>query len=159
MGNSPAAARLTIVSIRTTGVINTLWAVFVAAAGTALLLHGGSAAEAMAVYLAGHVLSSALIVTVLVQRKCVPPGMISVFILGTLSAVVLAALACMRDRSPALALPLTLAMLALSAGALCALYLLGRKHHWVPSAAAVRQIFHSLKARLLPSRFLPGSAR
>jgi hypothetical protein len=48
MGNSPAAARLTMVSIKTSGAINTLWAIFVAGAGTALLLHGGTAWQAMA---------------------------------------------------------------------------------------------------------------
>ena len=59
MGNAPAAARLTIVSLRATAVINTIWAVFVAVAATLLLVRGGSAWQAMARVLSGaHVLSA-----------------------------------------------------------------------------------------------------
>ncbi len=152
MGNAPAAARLTILSIRTTGVINTLWAVFVAAAGTVLLLWhgtpGGGAAMAMAVYLLGHLLSSGMVLGVLRRHHAVPAGMIGVFSLGSLTAVALAGLAWARGLLPAHAASLSAGMLLLLAGALTMLAGLGRRHGWLPSAAVARELLASLRARL-----------
>ena len=145
MGNAPAAARLSIVSIRSTGVINTVWAVSVAVAGTVFLLHGGNAARALTVYLAAHVLSAVLVLLVLARRDGIPAGMLGVFGTGTLTVTSLAALATWRAEAPALVWPLTGAMLLLTVAALGGLMLLGRRHHWLPSAAAVR--------RLLDGRF------
>ncbi len=150
MGNSPAAARLTIVSIQTSGVINTVWAVFVAGAGTLLLLGGGTAWQAMGVYLGAHLLSSTLVISALVRRRCVPPGMLAVMALGSGSSVVLAALAWLRTF--VLALPCTLAMLAVMGASLGALLVLGRRHGWLPTVAALRQLVASSLARLAPSR-------
>ncbi len=158
MGNSPAAARLTILSIRTTGVINTVWAIFVAAAGTVLLLgrNGGSAAVAMTVYLLGHLLSTVMVLGALRRHRAVPQGMTAVVLLGSLTAVALAGLAWTRGLLPAHAAALSLGMLALLAAALTALARLGRQHHWLPSAAVARELFASLRARLLP-RMAGGS--
>jgi O-antigen/teichoic acid export membrane protein len=150
MGNSPAAARLTIVSIKTSGVINTIWAIFVAGAGTALLLRGGTAWQAMGVYLGAHLLSSTLVVVALIRHRCVPSGMVAVLALGSATSVVLAALAWLRTLGPGFVLPSTLAMLAVIATAFSALGLLGKKHGWVPSLAAIRQLWLSAKARVLP---------
>ena len=148
MGTSPAAARLTIVSIKTTGVINTVWAVCVAGAGTALLLHGGTAWQAMAVYLGAHLLSSALVVSSLARQGCVQAGMLPVLALGALTSVGLASLAWLRTLNGSLVLPVTLAMLALIAVALVALSVLGRRHGWLPTVAGVRQMLGSVTARL-----------
>ena len=82
MGNAPAAARLTIVSLRSTAVINTIWAVFVAAAATLMLVRGGNAWQAMGVYFAGHVVSATLVLMVLSRKDNLPAGMIPLFALG-----------------------------------------------------------------------------
>lgn len=140
MGNAPAAARLSIVSIRATGVINTVWAVSVAAAGTVFLLHGGNAARALVVYLAAHVLSAVLVLVVLQSRDGIPSGMLGVFATGTLTVSALAALAAWRAEAPALLAPLTGAMLLLGLGALGVLAILGRRYHWLPRAAVVRRV-------------------
>ena len=143
MGNAPAAARLTIVSIRMTGVINTVWAIFVALAGTAFLLHGGSASKGAAIYLAGHLLSSTLVLLVLWRRDCVPNGMARVFWTASLTSVALALLAIFRDSHPAYALPVTALMAALCGLAFYSLVALGRKHHWLPNPASVRRLIET----------------
>lgn len=146
MGNAPAAARLTIVSIRSTGIINTIWAIFVALAATVFLLHGGSARRAMTIYLAGHLLSAALVLFVLARKDWIPPGMAKVVLLGTSTSVALAILAIARDRHPALSLALTGAMAALFAVSISLLLLIGRRHHWLPALSVFRRILQ----RILP---------
>ena len=156
MGNSPAAARLTIVSIKTAGVINTVWAVFVAGAGTALLLHGGTAWQAMGIYLAAHIVSAALVLTMLRRHACLPAGMAAIFVIGTVTIAALAGLAFWRAEQPGLAVPLSLGMCLLLSGALGGLVLLGRRHRWLPSRAVLGRILHAVKARLLPVRGADG---
>jgi O-antigen/teichoic acid export membrane protein len=149
MGNSPAAARLTIVSIKTAGAINTIWAVVVAGAGTGLLLRGGNAWQAMAVYLGAHLISAMLVLAALGRRRCVPAGMTGVLGLGALTGLAMVGLAYLRESQPALAWPATALMLAVLAGAFAALAQLGRRYHWLPTKAALRQMLFSLRARLL----------
>jgi hypothetical protein len=155
MGNAPAAARLTIVAIRATGVINTAWALFVAAAATLFLVFGGGAAAAMGIYFVAHVLSSSLVLLTLRRKDGLPAGMAGLFLLSTAASAVLAALATVRALRPTLTLPLTCAMCLTSALALTGLFLMGKKYRWMPSAAAVAAIGASLRgrvARLLPRR-------
>ena len=140
MGNAPASARLSIVSIRLTGVINTTWAVFVALAAALFLLHGGSAAAAMTIYLAAHILSSSLVLVVLKRKGCVLNGVVSVFVIGTLTSIVLAALAFLRDAHPERKLVISLAMLALFALSSYILFALGRRHSWLPSPESLRRL-------------------
>ncbi|HEY0785858.1 MAG TPA: oligosaccharide flippase family protein [Acidobacteriaceae bacterium] len=155
MGNSPAAARLTIVSLRTTGVINTVWAIFVAGAGTAFLLRGGSAAGAMLIYLAGHVLSAVLVLLALDRRQCVPRGMGRVFALGTGTMLVLAAMAWRRELAMAEAgahagphaMAWTAAMAAVLLFSMLALLLVGRAYQWLPDAAHLRNMMAGIRTR------------
>ena len=150
MGNAPAAARLSIVSIRLTGVINTVWAFFVAVAGTLVLLHRGTATLAMVIYFAAHVLSAALVLFALTRRDFVPKGMPAVFALGTATTTLLALGAVLRSRVPAHAPALTCVMCLVAGAASLALWLLGRSRHWLPSPAALRHLAASVVARLRP---------
>lgn len=153
MGNAPSAARLTIVSLRSTAVINTIWAVFVAAAATLMLVRGGSAWEAMGVYYLGHVLSATLVLLVLKRKDGLPAGMLPLFAMAMLAVGVGSALALLRGRSPQLLWPTTGAMLAVFAVAFAALWYMGKKHDWLPSQAA----FRSLLAKA--QRFAGGRLR
>ena len=144
MGNAPAAARLTIVSIRATGVINTVWAIFIAIAASMLMLSqahrwsAGASATAMAIYFAGHVLSSALVLLTLHRKDHVPAGMLSLFLLTSSAAVTLAALALLRTgTAPGL---LTAIMSVLAVVFLAALVRLGRRYSWLPSTSALKLI-------------------
>ncbi len=156
MGNAPAAARLSIVSIRAAGIINTVWAVFVAAAATVFLLRHGSAQEAMTIYLAGHILSSALVLLVLHKKDYLPTGMVFVFSFGGVTSIALAALAVLRDRLPGSSLVITGIMLLIAILSLAALFYIGRKHRWLPSASVAQRLLSSagfaMQNRLRPTR-------
>ncbi len=148
MGNAPAAARLTIVSIRSTGVINTIWAVFVAAAATFFLFRGGTAWQAMAIYFAGHVLSSILVLATLHHKDRLPPGMALLFAVAAAGSAAFAALAWLRAFHPVLTLPITATMFALSILLVVALYRIGKRFAWLPSATVFTSLTTSLRARL-----------
>lgn len=148
MGNAPASARLSIVSIRSSGVINTVWAVFVAAVGTAVMLHGGSAATAMTIYLAAHAMSSVLVLAVLGRRGSLPSGLPLTYGLATGSSAALALLAALRAAHPAAAVPLTLIMLLLAVASLAAVLWLGRSHGWLPSRAALLRLVAYVRSTL-----------
>ena len=154
MGNGPAAARLTIVSIKSTGVINTVWAISVAAAATLLLLHGGTAATAAAIIFGAHVLSAALVLLVLRRKSAVPSGMLSLFLVSTGASILLSVLTVSVGQMPSNALRLALAGLATFAFAAAGLFSIGRKRGWVPSRAALDRMlqsgFGSFRARFRP---------
>ncbi len=148
MGNAPAAARLTVVSIRTTAVINTVWAVFVAGVGTAFLLRGANAAEAMLVFLLGHLVSAALVLVALGRLGTVPEGMLQVAGYGAGGSTLVAALAFLREQHPAHAGALTLGMAAAAGAALLGLLRVGRQHGWMPSPAALGRMGGLLRGKL-----------
>jgi O-antigen/teichoic acid export membrane protein len=140
MGNGPAAARLSIVSIRSSGVINTLWAIIVAVGATVFLLQHGSAWKAMTIYLAAHILSSGMVLGVLYRKDFIPRAMVSTFLLSTLASVILAALAFLRASQERSAPILTAIMALISIAALTSLYFVGKKRRWVPSAQLMKDI-------------------
>ncbi len=140
MGNAPAAARLSIVSIRATAVINTLWAAFVALAATVLMLHRGSAWKAMGIYLTAHFISAVLVLCLLSRKDYVPKGMVTVFALGSGTAIALAVASWARAANPANALVLTAAMAAIFGTAAAILLRVGRIHRWVPSRVVIVQL-------------------
>ena len=148
MGNAPAAARLSIVSIRTTGVINTVWAVVVAAAAGVFLLHGGDAAAGMLIYFLAHILSATLVLLVLARRDFVPSGMLQIFLLSVGTTAALLTLAFFRASHPARTWSATLAMAALAALSLLTLFFLGKRHGWLPTAAAIDRLLGLLRSSL-----------
>ncbi len=145
MGNAPAAARLSIVSIRATGVINTVWAIFVAAAATLLLFRHGSAWQAMAIYFAAHVLSAFLVLLTLRARDHVPPGLWGLFLASSGGSALLAGLALWREFDPAHELTATTMMFAVLLALAGGLFLLGRRFRWMPSVLVLQQ----LRSRML----------
>ncbi len=148
MGNSPTAARLTILSIRTTGLINTAWAISVALAATVFLLHGGGAAEGMAIYLAAHALSASLVLLALSRGGHVPAGVTLTFLLTTGTAVLLSVLAAVRTRRPDLLLSISTLMLLIWTSALWALVTLGRRRGWLPDRATLQRLSRAFQARI-----------
>jgi O-antigen/teichoic acid export membrane protein len=148
MGNAPAAARLSIVSLRSVGVINTLWAIIVAVGATVFLLHQGSAWKAMTIFLVGHLLSAVLVLGVLYRKDFLPRGMVTTFLLGTITSVVLATFAYLRAGQERSTLIITVVMAVVSVGALSSLFLIGKKHHWIPSNQALKRLAGQAFARL-----------
>ena len=140
MGSAPMSARLSIVSIKATGIVNTAWALFVATAATVVLLSRGNAAKGAAVYLAGHLFVALLQIWILARRGCVPGGTILSFGMGTSCALVLALFACLRDAYPVYRFGLTAGMCLVLTLAILGLVLIGRQRRWLPSVATLRAL-------------------
>jgi hypothetical protein len=158
MGNAPASARLSVVSIRSTGTINTLWAVFVAATATVFLLHHGSAARAMTIYLAGHILASTVVLVVLAWKDHIPRGVVPAFSFACGMVISLAALSALRDRRPQSALAITAGMSVLAVATLTILYFVGRRNHWLPTSAAIGRLLRSAPS-FVSGMFRPARRR
>ncbi len=154
MGNAPAAARLTIVSIKCTGIINTVWAIVVAVLATVFLFNGGSAATGAAVILAAHVLSSALVLAVLRIKSNVPRGVVGLYLASTAGALALSALALTGQRI--LGSGSSLASCLLFLVCLATLGWLGRQYRWIPSKESISQMLRSLKRRSIRPRTEAG---
>ncbi len=144
MGNAPPSARLSVVSIRSTAVINTAWALFTAAVGTMLMLHGGSAAAAMAVFMAAHVVIAVMVLIALSRRDRLPAGMVHLFLVSTSATVLLALLATYRAAHAAMSGTTTGLMLVVACAALFWLYRLGKAHHWMPSRAMLQALMQRM---------------
>jgi len=140
MGSGPASARLTIVSIKTTGVINTVWAILVGIAATFFLFWRGDATKGMLIYLVAHLVSAVLVLVSLAARNCVPAGMKTVYVVGMGASVALAALALFRYGQPSLSPLITSGMLLFLALALAALFLTGRRYGWAPDYQTIRML-------------------
>lgn len=149
MGTQAAWQRLSVISIKTAGAINTAWAIFVALASTLFLLHSSTAAKGAAVYLAAHLLQAVLLVWVLKSKGNMPPGLATAMAWSMSAMVALAALSVARDYFPHQALALTLACTLLWACSTAVLLFIGKRRHWLPS----RQMIDKIRARLpLPFR-------
>ncbi len=138
MGNAPAAARLTIVSIRATGVINTVWAVVVAGAASIFFFRQGSAAAAMTIYFMAHLFAGGLVLVTLKRKDHVPQGMIASYLIGAINSALLIVLALVRNRSHS-PWATTGLMLAVVLCAFWALFSLGRRYGWLPQMATVQR--------------------
>lgn len=146
MGSAPAAARLTIVSLKATGWINAIWALAVVALATQMVPHGG-AAGAMGVYLAVHLVSLLLVLASLRYWDDLAPGMtiLSLFTVG--GGLGLGMLAWWRA-SHGNALSVTAVMVLFAMGFVGALYESGRSLRIVPP---VGELIDILIRRMRPA--------
>jgi O-antigen/teichoic acid export membrane protein len=150
-GNSPAAARLTVISLRATGLINTAWALAVGAFATILFFHGSAVAGA-SIYLAAHVLSASLVYGSLRVRRCLPAGTALMFGLGSGMSLVLAFLAVLRSAAPQIAPILTILISFVVAGGAAALVWNGRRYGFIPGKAALRELVDRTLSGIVRSR-------
>ncbi len=147
MGTAPAAARLSIVSIRATATINTIWAFFVATAATLFMMQGGTAWRAMAIFFCAHILASGIALGILRQRDHLPAGLIPLSAFSALSVALLAAMSLWRGVHGHTATVTTL-MLLLTVGTTAGLYSFGRRYHWLPPRSAFDRLLEKLPAPL-----------
>ena len=141
MGSGPTSARLSILSIRTSGMINTIWAAVVALAAATFLLWGGDAAKAALIYLAAHLISAALLWIHLRRRCSMPRGMGEMYITGAGVAFLLALFSTLRDGHPEAAVAISGLLLVASAGGLIALTAIARRENWLPNASQCKRLF------------------
>ncbi len=98
MSGSAAAARLTILSLPITGLINAVWSVMVVV--LSLVFFGGfragnAAMIATAIYFAAHLISALLVLIGLLRLRSVPAGLIPLFFVANGAALALAILTVM----------------------------------------------------------------
>lgn len=147
MGNAPAAARLTIVSIRSTGVINTVWAIVVGGAACLFFFHRGSAAAAMTIYFVAHLFAGSLVLFTLKRKDHVPQGMIAIYLVGACNSALLILLAFLRNRARS-PWGTTGLMLVIVLCAFWALFSLGRRYGWLPRLRTMQLTAEAGWARL-----------
>jgi O-antigen/teichoic acid export membrane protein len=95
MRAAPAAARLTVVSLRHAGIINGIWTVLAIGLGTWLIPAGG-AWEATAAFLAAHLLSAGFVLIALLQLRSVPRELATLSMPALAGSVLLAGLGWLR---------------------------------------------------------------
>lgn len=149
MGNAPPSARVSVVSIRSVAVINTIWALITAAGGTLLMMRWNDAAGAMAVFFLAHVVSALLTFAVLAKKDRLPTGLLLLFGVTTASVVCLSLLAVVRDRLPEQGLWLTLAMLVVLALTSAVLYAMAKRYAWLSSLNKLQGYGISARSRVL----------
>ncbi len=148
MGNAPASARLTIVSLKLYGIINTAWAVLVMAAATVFLFHGGSAWVGTAIVLGAHVSSAALVLTGLSRKGVHPRGFETAFWLGAAGALALSSMELLRSLNPGHILAWTSSMSAVFLAIFGAYCVLGRQYGWLPKFTEIVDLSQSLIRKL-----------
>ena len=152
MGTGPAAARLSIVSIRLTGVINTVWAIVVGGAASTFLLWNGSAAKGMSIYFAAHALSALLVFRALAKRGHLAQGLGAFYAVGGVSVTALLALSVFRTYHPESSIFSSLVMSGVLLLSLFTWFALGNSRPWAPSA---KQILLTLaRVRFRRDKFL-----
>ena len=125
MSGAPAANRLTVVSLRLTAIINTLWALVVVGLGT-WWLRGGGADQAIASFLAAHVFSALAVLVGLISLSAAPRQLIQVSTPAVLAAILLTYLAWLRSGSTHKAV-LSLSMFAATLVFIGVAFVIGRR--------------------------------
>jgi O-antigen/teichoic acid export membrane protein len=113
MASAPAASRLTIVSLRLTGIINAVWTMLVIGLGV-WLIRGFAAVEAMIIFLVAHTVSAALVLVSLKHLGELPSGLISLYLTSIVAAGGFAAFAWARFTQPNQTLGLSASILLLT---------------------------------------------
>jgi hypothetical protein len=145
MSTAPAFARISLISIRLTGIINTIWAAYVATAAAILFLSGdprghGAAWEGALIYLSAHLLSNVIGLTALLKWRCVPNGMVPTVAVGSTAVLLLAGLASYRAAAPTAAPIATLIGVIVLVAAFVTLLRIGRTHRWLPRMDTLRHL-------------------
>jgi hypothetical protein len=139
MAAAPAAARLTIVSLRLTGIINGVWTVLVIGLAT-WLVRGAGAIEATGIFLVAHCVSAVLVLVALKRLSGLPRGLLSLSMTSLAASVGFAALAYARYGVLGRRIPLSVAIFLATLGLLWIAVRLGHKSMLLPGDFVRRQI-------------------
>ena len=132
MGSAPTASRITILSLRDSGIINLIWSGFVFAVASRFIGQAGAAAAA-ATFLAAHLLSMILGLAWLRWRAALPSGVLAASALNLVVAAGLLSVAWLRYSSAISAFSACLASAAFTALAICMVWRLGCICHSFPA--------------------------
>jgi hypothetical protein len=113
MASTPASARLSVVSLKLSGVINGIWTVLVIVLAS-LVIRGAGAVQATGILLIGHTLSAVLILVALKRRGELPSGLIGLSMVSWCCAALLVVLAFARSTQAAYIASLSAAVLLMT---------------------------------------------
>ena len=133
MSAAPAAARLTVVSLRLTTIINAVWSILLVGLGSWLVPKGGAAAGA-ACFLAAHFFSAVAVLVALLCLGSAPRELFGVSLPSLTGAILIAGLGWMRAAGFHRA-ELSAAILVVTAGLAAITF-----HHGRNTSAAMRQL-------------------
>jgi hypothetical protein len=122
---------MTIVSLRMTGIINAAWTLLVIVLAVRFVPDSGATAAA-AIYLTAHFVSAIAVLAALRNRRGLPEGMMSVFLLCAGGSFGLAITSWLRAIQPQLSMRWTAALIVITGAVLAASIILGRRHGWLP---------------------------
>jgi O-antigen/teichoic acid export membrane protein len=131
MGTAPAASRITILSLRVSGIINLFWAALVFALGSGFVSRGGAAAAA-ASFLAAHVVSMLLVLFWLRTRGALPAAVVAVSGVNFGIASIFLGLTWLRHSNTIAVAPTSILYIAITAAGAAAVWQTGRIFHCFP---------------------------
>lgn len=137
MGGMPAAQRLSIISLRTTGIINAVWAVLIVLLGILLVPKGGAVGAAVA-FLVAHISTHSMVILRLLRARELSAGYLWMSFATLVGALALACVGYLRAFTPAHGAVLTFSMLTLWALFLVLLAYIGARTGCIPRSLAGR---------------------
>jgi hypothetical protein len=152
MSAAPAAARLTVVSLRLTGIINGAWSILLIALASGLVSNRG-AAGAAACFLGAHIFSAVTVLVALLRLRSVPQDLIRASLPSFVGAVAIAGLAWLRASGTHVP-ELSTIILAVTAGLASIAFFHGRQ-----TSPALRELTISGLTSNLRSRVGPANPR
>ncbi len=139
MSGTPAAHRLSIVSLRATGVINAIWAILIIVIGLVLVPAVGARGAAGA-FLVAHSLANAMVLARLWSLKELPKKCLAVIVVAMVGALSLAVLGYLRASIPSMASSFSVSMLAVLISVIAVLLYLGITFELIPARFAAAMI-------------------
>lgn len=133
----PASQRLSIISLRATGIINTGWAVLIVLLGVLLVPKAG-AVGAAAAFLIAHGLGHSMVILHLIRSNQLPAGYLPMSVSAITGGLALACIGYFRAAMPLHNAALTLAMLTVLTLLLLALSYIGIRTASVPRSILER---------------------
>jgi O-antigen/teichoic acid export membrane protein len=140
MTGLPAAQRLSIVGLRTTGVINAVWAILLAAFGVLLIPKAGAAGAALA-FLISHTVSQLLVIMALSRLGDLPKGYVRLFTVTLVGTLLLGGLGYWRAEGNGQS-ALTVALFLVLISAVAAISFVGRSAGCLPKWRSSRLRFN-----------------
>jgi hypothetical protein len=126
MASAPASSRLTILSLKLTGIINAVWTILVISVGTGLI-RGAAAIDATAIFLVTHTVSAILVLVALKHLNEAPKGLFRLSLISLIGTIVMAVLAWLRWLRPSETVQLSAAILTVTLALVASTLHLGSK--------------------------------
>ncbi len=131
MSGMPAAHRLSVVALRSAGIINAFWAIIILLLGILLVPTHGANGAALA-FIVAHAVANIMVLLCLASSNEMPHAYFPLFVAALFGGLALAGLGYLRGSNSSLAFIITVAMLTLWSSLMVTLVYIGRKLGYMP---------------------------